>query len=127
MWQWWFFICIHNCVSIFWFIARNIKISKNLKLSFNGQPNILFSKIICYTCDLHLKLNILNLSNIMFSPNGKKNESFALQLFSLNFWYDLDFHQIHQMNMYFHKKEHVFVVQKNLKFNVWLYAFHFIT
>ncbi len=29
MWWWWFFSCIHNYVSIFWFIAINVKKSKN--------------------------------------------------------------------------------------------------
>jgi hypothetical protein len=37
-----------------------------------------FGKIISYTCDLHLKLDILNPFNIIYLPNGLKNESFAL-------------------------------------------------
>jgi len=44
-----------------------------------------FGKIISYTCDLHLKLNILNLLNIIFLSNGKRNESFSLQPFFSNF------------------------------------------
>jgi hypothetical protein len=39
-------------------------------MRYNGQPNMLFGKIISYTCDLHLKLNILNPLNIIFLPNG---------------------------------------------------------
>ncbi len=32
MWRWWFFTCIHNFLSIFWFIAKSVqKIPKNLK------------------------------------------------------------------------------------------------
>jgi hypothetical protein len=42
----------------------------NPKMSFNGQPNMFFGKIISYTCDLHLKLNILNLLNFFFLLNG---------------------------------------------------------
>jgi len=34
---------------------------------------------------------------------------------TLNFLNDLVFHQIHPMNIYFHKKGHVFVIQKNFK------------
>jgi hypothetical protein len=52
------------------------------------------------------------------------NESFALQLFFSKFQdfailYDLDFHQVHLVNVYFHKKGHVFIVQ----LIVCLYAF----
>jgi len=54
------------------------KIPENPKMSFNGQPNMFFGKIISYTYDLHLKLDILNPLNIFFWSNGLKNESFAL-------------------------------------------------
>ncbi len=52
----------------------------------------------------------------MFLPNGLKNEYFALQpspskFQDLKFLYDLIFHQIHPMNMYFHKRGYVFVEQ----------------
>jgi hypothetical protein len=40
---------------------------------------------IFFTCDLHLKLDILNPLNIIFLSNGFLNESFALQLFSSKF------------------------------------------
>jgi hypothetical protein len=49
------FTSIHNYVWIFLFIAKNIE---NPKMSFNGQPNMFFDKIISYTCDMHLKLDI---------------------------------------------------------------------
>jgi hypothetical protein len=49
--------------------TKTHKIPKNLKMNFNGQPNMFFGKIISYTCDFHLKLNILNPLNIMFMPN----------------------------------------------------------
>jgi hypothetical protein len=39
-------------------------------MSFNGQPNMFFGKIISYTYDLHLKLEILNPLNIYFLSNG---------------------------------------------------------
>jgi hypothetical protein len=58
---------------------------------------MVFCKIISYTCDLHLKLDILNPLKIL---------------------YDFFFHQVNPMNMYFHKREHVFVVEKNLRSTV---------
>jgi hypothetical protein len=44
-----------------------------------------FGKIISYTWDLHLKLNILNPLNIIFLSKGLKNESFTLQPFPSKF------------------------------------------
>jgi len=55
------------------------------KMSFNGQLNMFFDKIISYTSDLHFKQNILNPLNIMFWSNGSKNEFFSLQPFLLKF------------------------------------------
>jgi hypothetical protein len=43
-----------------------------------------FDKIIFCTCDLHLKLDILNTLNIIFLLNGLKNEFFVLQPFFQN-------------------------------------------
>ncbi len=54
-------------------------------MKFNEQPNMFFGKIIYYTCDLLLKLDILNPLNIFFWSNGKKNESFALSPFPSKF------------------------------------------
>ncbi len=55
-------------------------------MNFNGQPNMCFGKIISCTCDLHIKLNILNpLIYFYFLSNDLKNESFALQSFFQNF------------------------------------------
>jgi hypothetical protein len=54
------------------------KIPKNPKIGFNGQPNMFFGMFISFTCNLHLKLDILNPLNIIFLSNGFKNESFAL-------------------------------------------------
>jgi hypothetical protein len=39
---------------------------ENPRMSFNGQLNMFFGKIISCTCDLHLKLNILNSLNNFF-------------------------------------------------------------
>jgi len=48
-----------------------------------------------------------------FSFLSLKNESFAMQnLKTLKFLYDLVFHQVHPMNMYFHKKGHFFCTKK---------------
>jgi len=65
------------------------KIPENLKMSFNGQSNMFFGKIISYTCDLHLKLNILNPLNIIFLSNSLKNESFPsiFQDFDIFVWF----------------------------------------
>ncbi len=54
-------------------------------MSFNGQPNVFFGKIISSTCDLHLKLVILNPLNIFFLSNDFLNEFFALQPFPSKF------------------------------------------
>ncbi len=54
-------------------------------MNFNGQPNMFFGMFIFCTCDLHLKLNILNPLNITFLSNGLKSESFALQPFPSKF------------------------------------------
>jgi len=93
------------------------KIPKTPKMSFNGQLNMFFDKIISYTCDLHLKLYILKQLNIIILSNGLKNESFALynflskfQDFEIFVWFG--FHQVHSMNMYFHRRGHVFLVKK---------------
>jgi hypothetical protein len=46
------------------------KILENPKMSFNGQLNMFFNKIISCTCDLHLKVDNLNPLNIIFWLNG---------------------------------------------------------
>jgi hypothetical protein len=93
------------------------KILENTKMGFNGQPNVFFGKIISYTCDLHLKLNILNPLNTIFCQMVKKMNLFSCSHFlqnfkTLTFLYDLVFHQVHPLNMYFHRRGHIFVVQK---------------
>jgi len=77
---------------------------------------MLFGKIFSCTCDLHLKLDILNLLNTIVLSNGLKKKSFSLQPFlqnlkTLKFLYNLVFHQVHIMNIYFHRRGHVFVVK----------------
>jgi len=84
-------------------------------MSFNGQPNMFFGKIISYTSELHLKLEILKPLNIMFCKMVLKMSPLPYNLFfqnfkTLKFFYDLIFYQIHPMNMYFHKRGHVFIV-----------------
>jgi hypothetical protein len=86
-------------------------------MDFNGQPNMFFGMFISFTCDQHLKLDILNLLNMIFlSSNGVLNESFTLQPFLSKFQdfeiFEWVFHQVHPMAMYFHRKGHVFIVQK---------------
>jgi hypothetical protein len=60
----------------------------------------------------------------MFLQNDLKNESFAWQPFFSKFLdfkilYDLNFHQIHLVNVYFHKKDIFFIVQSI----IYIYAF----
>jgi hypothetical protein len=129
MWQWWVFTTIHNCVSIFWFTTRK---TKNPKMNFNGQPNMFFVKIIYCACDLLLKLDILNLLNILFCQMVRKMNLLPCSPFfqnfkTLKFLYDLVFHQVHLMNMYFHKNGYAFCYIKSLKSIVWFYAFLLIS
>jgi hypothetical protein len=44
-----------------------------------------FDNIISYTCDLYLKLYILNQLNTILLSNGLKNESFTFYHFFQNF------------------------------------------
>jgi hypothetical protein len=126
MWWWWVFTFIHNCVWMFWFITRNVKIPKNSQNEFQWTTKHFFGKIISCTCDLHLKLNILNPLNKCFWSNGFLNESFSLQPFLSKFqgfkiFVNFFFHQVHLMNMYFHRSRHIFVLQK-----VWNQLYDFI-
>jgi hypothetical protein len=78
-----------------WFISKN---AKKFKMSFNGDPNMFSGKIISCTCDMHLKLDILNLLNIFFLPNSFLNEFFCLVSLACKiskFLYDLVSHQVH--------------------------------
>ncbi len=92
------------------------KFLKIPKMNFKGQPSMFFGKIFPYTCDLHFKLNISNPSNNFFVKWLKKNpfpcNPFLQNLKTLKFLYNLVFHQVHTMNIYFHRRGHVFVVQK---------------
>jgi hypothetical protein len=80
-------------------------------MNFNGQANMFFGKIIICTSDLHLKLDILN-PLMVLKMNISSYSSFFQNFKTLKFLYDLVFHQIHPMNMYFHRRGYVFVVQK---------------
>jgi len=72
---------------------------------------------ISFTCDMHIKLDILNPLNIIFFIKWFKKMSplpcshFFKNLKNLKFLIDLVFHQVHPMNMYFHKRGHVFVIE----------------
>jgi len=95
-------------------------------MGFENQLNMLFHIIISYTCDVHLKLEILNLMDIKKYPNYLLKESFPLQPFASKFqnfeifmWFF--FHQIDIMNMYLHKGKHVLLTS-----NVWNQWHHFM-
>jgi len=71
-----------------------------------------FGMFISFTCDLHLKLDILNPLNIFFYQMVYKKESFPSKFQDFEILNDLVFHQIHPMNIKFiHRRGHVFVVQ----------------
>jgi len=101
----------HSNIIVYEYFGLMLEMKKS-QVSFNGEPNMFFGKIVSCTCDLHLKLDILNSSNTIFLWNCLKIEPFALQPFPLKFLFNLVFHQVHPMNMYFHRRGHVFVVQK---------------
>jgi hypothetical protein len=89
-------------------------------MSFNGQVNMFFGKIITYTCDLHLKLNILN--TLMILRMNILPYSFFFQNFkTLKFFYDFIFHKIHPIKMYFHWGGGMFLLYK--QFEIKLYDF----
>ncbi len=46
-------------------------------MNFNGQPNMFFGMFISFTCDPHLKLDILNLLNIINKLLGFGNNEFC--------------------------------------------------
>jgi hypothetical protein len=124
MWKWWFLTCIHNYVSIFWFIAKNVKNPLKSQMNFNGQPNMFFGNIISYTCNLHLKLNILNPLDIFFLLNNWKMNLLLQNFKTLKFLYDLVFHQIQPMNMYFFKKN-MFLFKFFFEINHIILCIHF--
>ncbi len=108
---------IHKCVSICWFIAIKPKTPKNSQNEFQWTTKHFFGKIISCTCDLHLKLDILNPLNIFFcqmvkTMNPLPSRPFLQNFKTLKFLYDLVFHQVHSMNIYIHRRGHVFVAQK---------------
>jgi hypothetical protein len=79
-----------------------------------------FGKIVSYTCDLHLKQNILKPLNISFGQIVEKISvlpcNYFFQIFkTLKFLYDLVSHQVHTMNVYFHRRGACFCCTKSLK------------
>jgi hypothetical protein len=107
------------------------KILENSKMSFNEELNMFWQDYFLqmwYVCKIrHFELIehnyfikwFLKMSFLPCSPFIKKFQNFV-------FLYDFVFHQVHSMNTYFHKRGHVFVIQK-FEWIVWLYAFLLIT
>jgi hypothetical protein len=121
MWWWWVFTFIHNCVWIFWFIAKNAKKCRNSKNEFQWITKHFFGKTFSYTCDLYFKLDILNPLNTIFLSNGVFQNPFLCSPFlhnlrTLKFLYNLFFHQVHVMNIYFHKGA-MFLFYKKIEIN----------
>ncbi len=90
-------------------------------MNFNGQPNMIFGMFISFTCDSHLKLDILNPLNIIFLSNGLKNESITLQPFPPKFQdfklFNLVFHQVHPMKTCTFIKGNTFLLYKKFEIN----------
>jgi hypothetical protein len=122
MWKWWFFTCIHNYVSIFWFIIKNIKkTSKNLKMNFNGQPNMFLTRFFL-TCDLHLKLTFWThltffFCQIIFKMNHLPCKLFLQNFKTLKFLYNMIFFiKLIQQTCIFIKKD-MFLLYKKFEIN----------
>jgi hypothetical protein len=129
---WWFFTFIHNCVWIFLFNARNVE---NLLKSHNEfqwtTKHVFWQAYFLHMWPKHLKLNILNPLNIFFyqmvyKMNPLPCNPFLQSFKTLKFLFDLVFHQVHPMNIYFHKRGNFFSCTKRYKSIVGLYAFFFI-
>jgi hypothetical protein len=93
------------------------KFPKISKMNFNGQLNMFFGKIFSCTCNLHLKLVFLNPLNIIFFQMVEILFFFLVAFFFQNLkilkiLYNLVLHQVHIVNMYFHRRVHVFLVKK---------------
>ncbi len=130
MWKWWIFTLIHNCVWIFWFVARNVENLKRFQNVFQwttkhvfGQDNFLhmwptlkarhFEPIEHNFFVKWLKKWVL----CLVGPFPSKFQDFDIL-------YDLVFHQIHPMNKWHTDIERAcFSCVKSLKSTTWFYAF----
>jgi hypothetical protein len=115
MWRWWVVTFIHNCVWIFWFVTRNAKILKNSKNEFQWTTKHDFWQDFF----LHMRpasqaRHLKPIENNVFVKWLKKSPfpySVFLQILkTLKFLYNLVFYQVHIMNIYFHRRGHVFIV-----------------
>jgi hypothetical protein len=109
------FTFIHNCVWIFLFIARNAKIPINFKNEFQRITKHVFWQY--FFLHMWLALQTKHFEPIEHNFFIKwlfpfPSSPFLQNLKTLKFLYNLVFHQVHLRNIYFHKKGHVFVVQK---------------
>jgi hypothetical protein len=105
------------------------KKSKKFKMSFNGQPNMFFDMFISFTCDLHLKLNILNLVNIFFYQMVLKMSPLLCNLFvqtfkTLKFLNGLVFHKFIQWTCIF-IEEGMFLLYKKIEISCMILCFPF--
>jgi hypothetical protein len=130
MWQWWIFTFICNCVWIFWFIAKNVKNPKDSRNEFQWTIKHFFGKIIFCTCDLHLKLNILNPLNIIFLSKWFFKWVFCLVTLSFKIsrlwhfcmiWIFIKFIQWTCTSI----EKDIFLLYKSLKLIVWLLCIPF--
>jgi hypothetical protein len=117
MWWWWIFTFIHNYAWIFWFIARNAKIPWNSQNEFQWTTKHVFCKdYFLYMWPTPQVGDFEPIEHNFFIKWLRKSVLFLAALSfkfkTLKFLYNLVFHQVHLMNMYFHRRGHVFVVQK---------------
>jgi hypothetical protein len=86
----WHIFHIHIVYEYFCMPKMQFK-KKNPEMSFNERPNMFFDKIISCTCDLHLKLNILNSLIIIFYQMVLKMSPLPcnsfLQVFEIFVWF----------------------------------------
>jgi hypothetical protein len=127
MWWWWVFTFVHNCAWIFWLIVKNIEIPKNSQNEFQWTTKHVFWQN--YFLHMWPTFEAKHFEHIEHNCFVKwlKTWVFFLATFFfrisklLIFFYNLVFHQVHFMNMYFHRKGHAFIVQK-----VWNQLYNFM-
>jgi hypothetical protein len=123
---WWVFTFRCNCVWIFWFATKNVIFFRNSKNEFQWTTKHVFWQDF----SLHMwptpqAKHFEPIEHFFCQMVKKKGPSpcnpFLQILKILKFLYNLVFHQVHIMNMYIHRRGHVFVVK-----NVWNQLYEFM-
>jgi hypothetical protein len=106
MWRWWVFTFIHNCVWIFWFLAKNAKTPKNSKNAFQWTIKHVVWQEFFLQYDLHFKFEPIEHNSFVkwLKKSHFPCSPFLRNLKTFKFLYNLVFHQVHIMNIYFHRR-----------------------